>query len=178
MLMALTNQGSQRIDQIVSDALVFVLSHVAYGTEGYDLNDPSSPSALNPAATSLGNEVFRKKIPWKNHVLNESRVRFEVQPIPPQVFQIPEAIFSIPINVTPLTPTFIVKGRETTYTTLGGDEFAGVIGEAGLIGTVISPGTTGLDPGYQFLVAHAHFGRVVLTPYDRLSIAFPIEYAP
>lgn len=70
MLMAITTEGSTRIGQISSAGLKFVVSHVAYGSQGFDPMDPKNPLPLNPAATSLGAEVFRKPIPPGNTVTN------------------------------------------------------------------------------------------------------------
>jgi hypothetical protein len=68
------------------------------------------------------------------------------------------------------------RGRETTYTTVGGDEFTDILGEAGLFATVTDPGTTGLPLGYVFLLAQAHFPRIVFSLYCRLAIVWPINY--
>lgn len=70
------------------------------------------------------------------------------------------------------------RGRETTYTTVGGEEFNSTLGEAGIFATVTAPGTTGLPLGYQFLLAQAHFPRIVFSLYGRLAIQWPLDYFP
>lgn len=141
--MDLTTEGVTRIGQIAANALVFSVTHVAYGSSGFNVTTPAVPLPLNPAATGLVAEVFRKEVAY-----------------------------------TTLDTIETNRGRETTYTTVGGDEFSDIVGEAGIFATVSDPGTTGLPLGYQFLLAHAHFGRVVLSVYDRLAIKWPIDYTP
>lgn len=141
--MGLTTEGITRVDEIRTQALKFVVTHVVYGSDGFEPLAPATPIPLDPAATSLGAEVFRKLVPPGNTVLNE---------------------------------LYFPRGKETTYTTMGGVEATGILGEAGLIATVTDPGTTGLALGYQFLLAQAHFGRIVLGLFDRLAIVFPIAY--
>lgn len=70
MLMAVTTEGTLRIGQIQSAGLRFVVSHVAYGSHGFDPLNPATPLALNPAATALVSEVFRKPVPPGNTVVN------------------------------------------------------------------------------------------------------------
>lgn len=82
----------------------------------------------------------------------------------------------VPPGNTVINEIFFPRGKETTYTTVGGTEFTGVVGEAGLIATVTAPGSSGLTVGYQFLLAQCHFGRVVFCATDRLSITFRIAY--
>lgn len=141
--MGITTEGAARIAEIQTDALQFVVSHVVYGSGGYDLDAPATPLPLNPAATALTTELYRKPVPPQNTVKNQ---------------------------------IYFPRGKETTYTSVGGVEFTGIVGEAGLIATVTDPGTTGLSTGYQFLLAQAHFGRVVFSTFDRLALVFPIAY--
>lgn len=145
MLMALTTEGLTRIGEIGTDGLKFVVTHVAYGSSGFNLGTPAVPLALNPADTALTAEVFRKAVPLGNTVI--------------ETMELP-------------------RGRETTYTTVGGDEFTSILGESGIFATVTDPGTTALPMGYQFLLAHAHFGRVCFSLYDRLAIKWPVDYSP
>jgi hypothetical protein len=86
----------------------------------------------------------------------------------------------IPASQTVLDTIEVNRGRETTYTTVSGEDLPGTpsIGEAGIFATVTDPGTTPLAIGYQFLIAQAHFGRLCLTAYDRLAIKWPIDYSP
>ncbi len=146
LLMGITTEGSTRIGERLSDGLVYVVSHVAYGTDGYDTLIPTESLALNPADTALGTEVFRKALPAQNTVL-------ETIEAPP-------------------------GGKETTYTTVSGVEFTGILGEAAIFATVTDPGTTGLSVGYEFMLAHCHFPRVVLSVFSRLAIKFPIDNSP
>jgi hypothetical protein len=104
---------------------------------------PENPLPLDPLATGLVAEVFRKEVAVANTVLE-----------------------TIEVN----------RGLETTYTTVGGLEFRGVVGEIGLFATITDAGTSGLTVGDVFLLAHAHIGRINLTVYDRLAIKFPIDY--
>jgi hypothetical protein len=143
LVMDLTNIGKARISQISTNDLVFHVSHVAYGTGGYQTSMPTNALTLIPGATSLFNEIFRK-------------------PVQPQW--------------TTIDTIESPRGKETTYTTVGGTEFTGVLGEAGLYATVSDPGTSGLTPGSMFLLMHAHFPRVVLTLFDRLAIRWPLHY--
>ncbi len=143
MSMDLTQVGRDMIALIGSDGLDFKVTHVAYGTDGYDTGDVVTALALNSADTALGAEVFRKEVPLSQTVINS---------------------YAVP------------RGAETTYTTVGGDEFNDIIGEAGLFATITDAGTSGLSVGDVFLLAHAHFGRIVFTHYARFAITWPIEY--
>jgi hypothetical protein len=143
MLMGITAEAVVRTGQILSDGLQFSVTHVAYGTGGFDPLDPGTPSPLDPDATALVSELFRKEVPPGNTINNE---------------------------------LYFPRGKETTYVTVGGIEFTGIIGEAGLFATVTAPGISGLSVGYRFLLAQAHFGRIVFTFTDRLSLSFPISY--
>lgn len=143
MLIGITTEAVVRTGQILSDGLQFSVTHVAYGTGGFDPLAPGTPSPLDPDDVALVGEIFRKEVPPGNTVKNE---------------------------------LYFPRGKETTYTTVGGIEFTGIIGEAGLFATVTAPGTSGLSIGYQFLLAQAHFGRIVFTATDRLSLSFPIAY--
>lgn len=146
LLMGITTEGSTRIGQKLANGLVFSITDVAYGTSGYDPLLPTSSLALNPAATALTAEVFRKTVPAKNTLKDT-------------------------IEAPP-------GGKETTYTTVSGLEFTGILGEAGIFATVSDPGTTGLAVGYKFLLAQAHFPRVTFSVYSRLAIDWPIDYSP
>lgn len=146
LLMDFTNEGVLRAGQIGPAGLKFVVSHIAYGTSGYNPGTPTVALPLVPAATSLVAEVYRKFVPLQNTTIDT-------------------------ISATP-------RGQETTYTTVGGEEFNGILGEAGLLATVIDPGTTGLPIGYLFLLAQAHFPRIVFSLYERLAIQWPIQYYP
>lgn len=143
MLMELTEEATLLIAMIQTDGLKFLVSHVAYGSGGFSPSSPTTILPLDPAATTLSNEIFRKPVPPENTVINE---------------------------------IYNPRGKETTYTTVGGMEFTGIVGEAGLIATVTDPGTSGMTIGDQFLLAQAHFGRIVFGMTDRLSIVFPIAY--
>jgi len=66
MLMDYTDEGRARIAETVSDDLRFDITHVAYGSSGFNAGSPTTPLALNPAATSLVAEAFRKEIPPGN----------------------------------------------------------------------------------------------------------------
>jgi len=140
LLMDYTDEGRTRIDEIWSDDLVFDITHVAYGSSGFNAGSPESPLALNPAATALLAEVFRKEV---------TAVSVDEMSIP--------------------------RGKETVYTTVSGDEFTSITGEAGLIATVTDAGTTGLAVGYEFLIAHCHFGRIVFDLFSRMPIAWPLD---
>jgi len=141
--MGITAEAVVRTGQILSDGLQFSVTHVAYGAGGFSPSAPGTPSPLDPDATALVSELFRKEVPPGNTIKNE---------------------------------LYFPRGKETTYVTVGGIEFTGIIGEAGLFATVTSPGTSGLSVGYRFLLAQAHFGRIVFTVADRLSLSFPISY--
>ena len=143
LLMGITTEGSTRVAQIQSDALKFDVTHVAYGTSGFDTGTPTTALPLTVGATALGAEVFRKPVPR---------------------FQTAVDVFASP------------RGTETTYTTVSGREFEAVIGEAGIFATVTDPGSTSLAVGYQFLLAQAHFPRVVLSPFTRFAIKWPVRY--
>ena len=143
LLMDFTNEGVLRAGQIGPAGLKFVVSHIAYGTSGYNPGTPTVALPLVPAATSLVAEVYRKFIPPANTVID---------------------IIAYP------------RGQETTFSTVGGEEFTAILGEAGLYATVIDPGTTGLPLGYQFLMAQTHFPRVVFSLYCRLAIVWPVSY--
>jgi len=145
MLMDLTNEGVTRIGEITTDALRFVVTEVAWGSSGYNLGIPTLPLALNPAATALVAEVFRK---------------------------------AVPLNHTLLDTIEVPRGKETTFTTVGGTEFNAFLGESGIFAVVTDPGTTGLPLNYKFLLAQAHFPRIVFSLYDRLAIKWPIDYSP
>jgi len=82
----------------------------------------------------------------------------------------------VPPGNTTLDTIQVPRGRETTYTTVGGNEFTSILGEAGIFATVTDPGTTGLPLGYQFLLAQAHFPRIVFSIYERLAIQWPLDY--
>lgn len=138
--MDFTDEGRLRLEQVVTDGLLFSVTHVAYGTDGYDPVNPNVSLALVPAATSLSAEVFRKEV-----------------------------------AANTLDEVSAYRGKETTYTTVGGTEFSDILGEAGLIATVEDPGSTGLASGYEFLIAHAHFPRVILSLYGRLAIKWPLD---
>lgn len=141
--MGITTEGAAVTAELLDSGFQFVVSHVVYGTGGYDPASPANPLPLDPAATSLTNEIYRKPIPPQNTVKNQ---------------------------------IYFPKGKETTYTSVSGLEFSGVIGEAGLIATVTSQGATDYPVGYQFLLAQAHFSRVAFSMFDRLAIVFPIAY--
>jgi hypothetical protein len=143
MLMGFTTEGALRTSQSSSAGLRFVVSHVAYGSDGFDPSDPVTALALDPADTALTAEVFRKSVPLANTTIDTIEV---------------------------------VRGKETTYTTVGGYEFTSVLGEAGLIATVTEPGTSGLALGYTFLLVHAHFPRIHFSLYTRLAIKWPLQY--
>ena len=85
---------------------------------------------------------------------------------------------SIPPNYTTLDTIELNRGRETTYTSVSGDEFTSVLGEAGIFAVVTDPGTTGLLVGYKFLLAHAHFSRLHFSTYCRLALQWPLDYSP
>ncbi len=83
----------------------------------------------------------------------------------------------VPPENTVLDTIVAPRGLETTYTTVGGEDFTSILGEAGLFATVTDPGTTGLPLGYVFLLAQAHFPRIVFSLYNRLAIEWPIDYS-
>jgi hypothetical protein len=143
MLIGITDEAALMTSLIQTDGLKFVVSHVVYGSGGFNPSAPAEILPLDPTATALSSEIFRKPVPQENTVINE--------------------IYS-------------PRGKETTYTTVSGVEFTGYVGEAGLIATVTDPGSSGAAVGDQFLLAQAHFGRIVFGVGDRLSIAFPIAY--
>jgi hypothetical protein len=69
------------------------------------------------------------------------------------------------------------RGKETVYTTLGGDEYAGVVSEAALFAVVEDAGTTGLTVGTVFLLVQAHFPQVeLLSAADRLAMTWPLDF--
>ena len=82
----------------------------------------------------------------------------------------------VPLDNTVIDVIALPRGQETTYTSVGGEEFNSILGEAGLFATVTDPGSTGLPLGYVFLLAQAHFPRVVFSLYCRLAIVWPISY--
>lgn len=69
-------------------------------------------------------------------------------------------------------------GKDTTYTTLGGDEFQGVIGEAMIFAVVDDPGSSGVAAGTKFSLAVAHFSREIVGEHDRLAIRWPLNISP
>lgn len=101
-------------------------------------------------------------------------------PLNPAVTALSSQVFmkELPPGSTIKNTVWWPRGQETTYTSLGGKEYSGIIGEAGLYATVEKPGTTGLVAGYRFFFAQAHLSRVILTPFDRLAVVFPIQYYP
>jgi hypothetical protein len=143
MLIGITDEAVLMTGMIQTDGLKFVVSHVVYGSGGFNPLSPTEILPLDPAATSLSSELFRKPVPQENTVINE---------------------------------IYNPRGKETTYTTVSGLEFTGYVGEAGLIATITDPGSSGTAVGDQFLLAQAHFGRIVFGSRDRLAIAFPIAY--
>ena len=148
LLMDFTAEGVTRTAQLASPVgLKFVVTHVAYGSSGYNLGVPTLALPLVPAATSLVAEVYRKFVPLGNTTLD-----------------------------TIETP----RGQETTYTTVGGEDFNSILGEAGIFATVtdIGDGSTGLALGYVFLLAQAHFPRIVFSLYERLAIQWPLDFSP
>lgn len=68
MLIGFTTEGATRVAEIVSDALVFEVAEVSYGTGGYNPLDPFDLVALNPLATGLIAEVLREAVPAENTV--------------------------------------------------------------------------------------------------------------
>ena len=85
---------------------------------------------------------------------------------------------AIPTDNTTLDTIETPRGKETTYTSLGEDEYQGLVGEAGLFATITDAGTSGLTVGDTFLLAHAHFPRFSITDKSRLSLVWPIDYSP
>lgn len=89
-------------------------------------------------------------------------------------------VYRCPVKATDVVNTVTPRGREVTYTSLGGQELPAVsgLGEAGLFATVTVPGTTGLSVGYTFLLVLAHFPRQILgEENERLAIYWPLDYA-
>lgn len=144
LLMDFPQIANVRVDQALTLGLTYRVKAVAFGSGGYDAGTPATALALNTAATSLTNEVFRKLLP------DEATAQDEIT---------------------------VFRGKETTYTNLGGDEYTGIIGEAGLIGAVVDPGTSGLAAGDEFLLMHAHFSRIILGPTDRVAIEWKADYS-
>jgi hypothetical protein len=142
--MDLTDDGRSLIADL-GVGVKFVVTHIAYGSSGFNLGTPALPLALVPSASALTAEVFRKEVPAVNNVVE-----------------------------TIETP----RGKETTYTTVGGDEFTSILGEAALIATVTDPGGSGYIIGDEVFLAQAHFGRIVFSVFDRLAIKWPIQYGP
>ncbi len=70
LLMGITSEGSTRVGEIQTDALKFVVSHVAYGTGGYDTGTPANALPLVPSATALSAEGFRKPVPLRQTTLD------------------------------------------------------------------------------------------------------------
>lgn len=71
----------------------------------------------------------------------------------------------------------VPRGQEVSYCDVNGVGIAGAIGEAGLIATVRDPGTTGLGVGEEFLLAHAHFSRQILSSEaDKLAFRWPLDF--
>ncbi len=62
MLMDYTDVGRTRIGETSTAFLLFDVTHVAYGMSGFNPGTPGTPLPLNPAATGLTSEVFRKEI--------------------------------------------------------------------------------------------------------------------
>lgn len=79
MLMDFTNIGRKRASQ-VSDGLKFIVVAAAYGRGGYDVASPSQAVPLDPAATSLEEEIHRHLVPRENtiHHTIEPEVRRDV----------------------------------------------------------------------------------------------------
>jgi len=84
----------------------------------------------------------------------------------------------VPSNQTVVNAYALPRGQETTYTTFSGTEVTGALGEAGLFAVVDDPGGSGLTLGYVFLLAQAHFPRIILEPTDKLALRWPIRYGP
>lgn len=146
MLMSLTTEGSTRLAEVASKLLVFEMSGIAYGSSGFNPGTPTLAIPINVGLTSLVAEVFRKPL---------------------------QASCSVFEEITGVSPTR--KKRVSTYTSLGGDEYIGVVGEAGLYARVISEGDSGLPVGYEFLIAVCHFGRKNVTASTRFQIKWPVE---
>lgn len=145
LLMDYTDEGRTRIEETVTDGLEFEVRSVAYGSSGYNPGTPTTALPLDPVATALVSEQFRKPV---SKITVETYTAF--------------------------------RGEETVYTTVGGDEFTSILGEAAIFAVVTNPGTTALAAGYEFMLAQAHFPRVVLSTYGRLAITWPLDltYSP
>lgn len=141
MLMDYTDIGRTRLGETTTSGLLFDVTHVAYGSSGFNPGTPGTPLPLNPAATALVAEVYRRDVA-PNSIVTESFTATQVQ--------------------------------KTVWSTCGGDEFNSIVGEAGLIATITDPGTTGHSVGDEFLLAQAHFGRIVFTIRDRISIPWQL----
>jgi len=141
MLMDYTDVGRDRIAETASDGLVFAITHVAYGTDGYD-TVATTPLPLVPAATGLVAEVLRETVRL--------------------------------VTDDELSPGL----KKTVYTSLRSTTFQATLGEAGLIATITDPGTTGYSVGDEFLLAHAHFGRLPVDATKRLAVRWPLDLDP
>ena len=83
---------------------------------------------------------------------------------------------AVPADNTNRDEIIGAHGKDTVFTSLGGDEFQGVIGEAMLIGEVIDSGSSTAIVGTKFSLVVAHFSREIVGEGDRLSIRWPLNY--
>jgi len=68
-LMALTDVGRLRIDDILTDDLKFDIVSIAYGSSGYNVVTPALADPINTALTALVAETFRKPLPLSSTVV-------------------------------------------------------------------------------------------------------------
>jgi hypothetical protein len=143
----------------MADGLVFESAYVAVGTDGYDGGDPTIAEPLVPAATALGAEVYRAPVPAENFVVDSF---------------LPGAYSGGPTSTGFLATTRLALTGDALADAVGAEATA--LGEAGLIARITAVGTSGLTLGDEFLLAHCHFPRVIITRYMKLSTAWPISY--
>jgi len=154
----LTTIGRARI-AAMADGLVFEPAYVAVGTDGFDTGDPTIAEPLVPAATALGAEVYRAPVPTENFVVDSF---------------LPGAYPSGPTSTGFLATARLAINGDALADAVGAEATA--LGEVGLIARITEVGTSGLTLGDEFLLAHGHFPRVIITRYMKLSTAWPISY--
>lgn len=158
LLCDLTTIGRARI-AAMADGLVFESAYVAVGTDGYNPGTPTVADPLVPAATALGAEVARFPVPAANYIIDSF---------------LPGAYPGGPTSTGFLATTRLAISGDALADAVGAEATA--LGEAGLVARITAVGTSGLTLGDEFLLAHCHFPRVIVTRYMKLSTTWPISY--